>query len=98
MDPALAERTRQRAGNVVQALMRRRGGWVRQVPLPDAPGELSYVVARMLQGNPAAQQHLLEMPTTTERLEREAALLGDVLDQITNAPRRGPWGPGFSRN
>ena len=98
VDPALTERTSERAGNVVRALMSRRGGWVRDVPMPEEPVALSYAVAQMFQGNPVAQQHLLELSTVTERLERESALLRDVLDQITSAPRRDPNQRGFSRN
>ena len=98
IDPTLVDQTRERAGNVVRALMSRRGGWLRDVPMPEGPAELSYVVAQMFQGNPAAQQNLLELPTVTERLEKESAMLKDVLDRITHTPRRGSTDPGFSRN
>ncbi len=98
VDSALTERTSERAGNVVRALMSRRGGWLRDVPMPDEPVALSYAVAQMFQGDPATQQHLLELPTITERLEREFALLSDVLDQVTSAPRRDTNQRGFSPN
>lgn len=95
---AIAERTKENAVNVVRALASRRGGWIRDVPMPNDAIDLSYVIAQMFQGDPRTQQHLLELPTAAERLVREAALLSDVLDQITTAPRRGMGSSGFSPN
>lgn len=97
-DADIVEQTRQLAMNVVQALVARSGGWVRDLEMPLDSSELSYVVAQMFQGSAQEQQRLLELPTAQERLEREAALLGDVLDQVTRRASRRADGPGFSRN
>ncbi len=43
--------------------------------LPESPSELSYWVASKIQGAVEEQQALLELRTTTERLQREADIL-----------------------
>ena len=97
-DADVVERTRLLATNVVRALVARRGGWLREAEMPGDASELSYVIAQMFQGNTLAQQQLLELPTAQERLDREATLLGAVLDRVTRAAGRGAQGSGFSRN
>ncbi len=78
----LAQRVRDATADYVKALASLRGGWLSEVPLPEAPEALSYLAAQLFQGQQAAQQQLLEAATTAERLEQEAALLKSARERV----------------
>lgn len=50
--------------------------------IPETPLELSYWVAQNLYGVPEEQQHLLEMQSLEERLEREAEILSSTRNDL----------------
>ncbi len=94
IDPSLVDNVRWDAMAFVRQLVASRGGYVRNVSLPDDPASLSYQVAQLFQGNPEVQQRLLELPTF-DRLWDELELIKNARKQV-----RGRSGPGrsFSAN
>ena len=78
----LVQRVKDVSMQCVQALVALRGGYAREVALPDAPEELSYLVALLLQGRRRTQQRLLETDSTQERLTAEAELLAQTLPRL----------------
>lgn len=87
-DPSLVDNVRWDAAAFVRMLVASRGGYVREVKFPDDPVVLSYQVAQIFQGNPLAQQKLLEQPTF-DRLWEELDLLRVARRQLDDqAPRR----------
>jgi Lon protease-like protein len=54
----------------------------RELAIPDAPAPLSYMIAAHLGVSPAERQHLLEIPTTAERLQAELPLLRQDLSKL----------------
>ena len=87
-DPSLIENVRWDAASFVRRLVASRGGYVRQVNFPDDPVILSYQVAQIFQGNPYAQQKLLEQPTF-DRLWEELDLLRIARNQLDEQGPRG---------
>lgn len=87
-DPSLIENVRWDAASFVRRLVASRGGYVRQVNFPDDPVVLSYQVAQIFQGNPYAQQKLLEQPTF-DRLWEELDLLRIARHQLDEQGSRG---------
>ena len=82
----------------VRAVMAQRGGFVRNIELPDAPTELSFHVAQLFQGNPGIQQKLLRCDTL-DRLREELDLIKTAMDQlIREGDRKGPGPATFSAN
>ena len=80
-DPSLVENVRWDAATFVRRLVASRGGYVRQVNFPNDPVVLSYQVAQIFQGNPYAQQKLLEQPTF-DRLWEELDMLRIARNQL----------------
>ena len=93
----LVERVRTGANEFAKALMAIRGGWLREVSLPDNPASLSYLVAQMLRGRRRLQQHMLEA-TVTERLEQEAELLDEAIPRAKQSAVDAWTKRGFSWN
>ncbi len=58
--------------------------WVRDIPFPDAPADLAYLVARNLDVGMPIKQGLLEMDTAEECLQAES----EILDMVTERLRR----------
>lgn len=58
--------------------------WVREIPFPEAPSDLAYLVARNLDVNMSVKQGLLEMDTAEECLQAEV----EILDLATQHLRR----------
>ena len=87
-DPSLVENVRWDASSFVRRLVASRGGYVRQVNFPDDPVVLSYQVAQIFQGNPYAQQKLLEQ-ATFDRLWEELDLLRIARNQLDEQSPRG---------
>jgi Lon protease-like protein len=83
----------------VRAVLTQRGGFVRDVELPDEPTALSFHVAQLFQGNPGVQQKLLERDTF-DRLWDELNLIKTAMDQlIREGDRQHPGSPpSFSAN
>ncbi len=78
----LVQRVRDAGGQYLRAIMALRGGYIRDVPLPEDPEELSYILAMLFQGQRWTQQRLLEATTTAERLTQESQLLQDAYNQM----------------
>lgn len=95
VDPSLIDNVRWDAETFVRQVVAARGGYVRDVSFPDNPVSLSYQVAQLFQGNPAAQQNLLEQPTF-DRLWDELELLKNARKQMRSQGRRP--GASFSAN
>ena len=89
----LVQRVRDAAAAYVKALASLRGGWLSEVPLPQAPAELAYLVAQVFQGRQMAQQRLLEATTTSGRLEQEATLLESARQRVQELIER-KWSQG----
>ena len=86
----LTERVRVATVDYVKTLASLRGGWLQEVPLPEDPGALSYLVAQLFQGQRQAQQRLLESASIAARLEDEEVLLASAqekVDQLTEKKR-----------
>ena len=96
--PALADRVRQQAEQYAKLVMALQGAWMREVELPQEPAELSYLVAQVFQGRRRLQQRLLEAPTASARLEREAELLTEATRQAEEMLQRRQPGRRFSQN
>ncbi len=90
IDPSLVDNVRWDAAALVRQLVAARGGYMREVSLPDEPVALSYQVAQMFQGNPGVQQRLLELPTFDR--------LWDELELIKNARKQAQERPGLGRS
>ncbi|MCH7483245.1 MAG: LON peptidase substrate-binding domain-containing protein [Chloroflexi bacterium] len=65
----------------IRAMLAMRGGYVREVPLPDDAVTLSYQVAQLFQGDSDVQQKLLEL-RTSERLSEELELIKKATEQV----------------
>ena len=65
----------------IRAMLAMRGGYVREVPLPDDAVTLSYQVAQLFQGDSDVQQKLLEL-RTSERLSDELELIRKATEQV----------------
>ena len=72
--------------------------WVRDVPFPDAPADLAYLVARNLEVSMAVKQGLLEMDTAEECLQAEVEILEMVIDHLRRRVRREGPSQRFSAN
>ena len=94
----LVQRVHDAASEYFKMLISLRGGWLREVSLPDRPEHLSYLVAQMLHGEKAIQQRLLEAPTSTERLEQEAGLLQEATSRAQQMVAEAWSKRGLSRN
>ena len=82
----------------VQGLLALRGGYLREITLPDDPEDLSYLVALFLEQQYEVQQELLEIETTTERLEDETKLLVAAYEDVKDQMERRWWMPTPRRN
>jgi Lon protease-like protein len=94
----LLQQIKDASSKYVQALMALRGGYLRDISLPDDPEDLSYLVALFLEGRLETQQRLLEAETITERLTQESTLLTAVYNEVKEQVDQRWWGPGFRRN
>ena len=65
----------------IRTMLAMRGGYVREVPLPDDAATLSYQVAQLFQGDSDVQQKLLEL-RTSERLSEELELIKKATEQV----------------
>ena len=86
---------KQDAAEFIRTMLALRGGYVREVPLPDDGVVLSYQVAQLFQGNADVQQKLLEM-RTADRLSDELELIRKAAEQIKrrgNEQRRRRFSP-----
>ena len=73
--PNLVDEVREMTGAYLKAVIALRGGWLREIPLPQESQALSYFVAgSLIVANPLRQE-LLEMVSVQERLERELSIL-----------------------
>ena len=73
--PDLVEEVREMTGAYLKAVIALRGGWLREIPLPQESQALSYFVAGSLMVANPLRQELLEMVSVQERLERELSIL-----------------------
>jgi Lon protease-like protein len=97
VQPALITDVKDSAVAFVRELMALRGGFVRDVPLPDEPIELSYQVAQLFHGNAEVQQRLLEHETL-DRLQAELDLIGKAMERLDRRKRHEGPGASFSPN
>ena len=81
IEPALVANVKEDAAAFIRTMLAMRGGYVREVPLPDDGVVLSYQVAQLFQGNADVQQKLLEM-RTPERLSDELDLIKKATEQV----------------
>lgn len=72
--------------------------WVRDVPFPNAPSDLAYLVARNLDVSMAVKQGLLEMDTAEECLQAEVEILEMVTEHLRRRVRREGPSQRFSAN
>lgn len=72
--------------------------WVHDVPFPDAPSDLAYLVARNLDVSMAVKQGLLEMDTAEECLQAEVEILEMVIEHLRRRVRREGPSQRFSAN
>lgn len=72
--------------------------WVREVPFPDGPADLAYLVARNLEVSMAIKQGLLEMDTAEECLQAEVEILEMVIEHLRRRVRREGPSQRFSAN
>ena len=72
--------------------------WVRDVPFPDVPADLAYLVARNLDVSMAVKQGLLEMDTAEECLQAEVEILEMVTEHLRRRVRREGPSQRFSAN
>ena len=78
----------------LQGLAGLRGGWIREAAIPEEPGLLSYTIGRYLEIPLRAQQRLLELPYSGERLYYEVPLLEGANKRLKEEiAKRGPQGP-----
>lgn len=98
VDASVVQGVRQALDRYLRAAVSLRGGYVRNVPLPDDAVELSYLAARIFQGNPMTQQRLLETAGAGARLRQEAGILEAAIEEITRELSRGSPGARFGRN
>ena len=92
--PLIAD-VKQDAAEFIRTMLALRGGYVRELPLPDDGVVLSYQVAQLFQGNADVQQKLLEM-RTADRLSDELELIRKAAEQIErrgNEQRRRRFSP-----
>ena len=62
-------------GKLIRGLLTLSGGYAAQVPVPEDPVELSYMIAANLDAPGPVRQELLEAPTAADRLNRLIPLL-----------------------
>ena len=72
--------------------------WVRDVPFPEAPADLAYLVARNLEVSMPIKQGLLEMDTAEECLQAEVEILEMVTDHLRRRVRQEGPSQRFSAN
>ena len=72
--------------------------WVRDIPFPEQPSELSYLVARNLEVSMPVKQGLLEMDTAEERLRAEVEILEMVSGLLRQRVHREGPSQRFSAN
>ena len=89
---------REACSNYVQGLMALRGGYLREITLPEDPEDLSFLVALFLEQQYETQQHLLEMESTAGRLTEETKLLAAAYAEVKDQVERQWWGPMSRRN
>ncbi len=97
VEPSLVANVKEDAVAFVRAMLAMRGGFVRDVPLPDDPTVLSYQVAQLFQGNADVQQKLLEKQTW-DRLWDELNLIKHAMGRIVQRQRDEGLGTSFSAN
>jgi Lon protease-like protein len=97
VEPSLVASVKEDAAAFVRALMAMRGGFIRDVPLPDDPTALSYRVAQFFQGDASVQQRLLERETF-DRLWDELDLIKGAMRRVMRRERRQGPGQSFSAN
>ena len=68
-------RIREAVTMYVRLLTGLRGGWVRDVKMPDDPAALSYFIGGILQVDLPEKQALLEEASAAKRLEAELAIM-----------------------
>jgi len=81
IEPPLVANVKEDAAEFIKTMLALRGGYVREVPLPDDGVVLSYQVAQLFQGNADVQQKLLEM-RTADRLSDELELIRKAAEHI----------------
>ena len=94
----LVGEARQAMAEYVRAVTAMQGGWVREVSVQHDAVPLSYLIATTVRAEALVKQRLLEVPTVTERLTMETALLQQSAQRLrSRLPDRGP-GSRFSKN
>ena len=96
--PLLVDQVKQLCTRYVQALMAMRGGYVREVMLPDSPEDLSFLAALLLQGQRNLQQQLLEMDSAADRLTKDSEWLSEAVEAAQSQAHRHWAEQGFSVN
>ena len=81
IEPPLVANVKEDAAAFIRTMLAMRGGYVREVPLPDDGVVLSYQVAQFFQGDADVQQKLLEM-RTSDRLFDELDLIKKATEQV----------------
>ena len=81
IEPPLVANVKEDAAEFIKTMLALRGGYVREVPLPDDGVVLSYQVAQLFQGNADVQQKLLEM-RTADRLSDELELIRKAAEHV----------------
>ena len=76
------QRIREAVVRQVRLLAGLRGGWIKELKMPEDPVALSYFIPAVLQAGLAEKQALLEEASTAKRLEAELRLLGRESEQL----------------
>ena len=97
VDPSIVDNVKEDATAFVRKVMALRGGFVQNISFPSDPTLLSYQVAQLFQGNPGAQQRLLEK-ATFDRLWDELELLKNAMRRLSEREKEEGPGRRFSSN
>ena len=92
-DPDVVQKAKRLFAQYIQAVKTLTGEEAEEVPLPEEPGLLSYMLATTLQVEVETRQALLEVPGSAERLMREIQILQSELP-VLRALMLGPNPPG----
>ena len=74
------------------------GDWINKVPFPRYQSKLSYKIGHLLPIPLDQKQLLLEIPTETERLQKELHIIKTLTQKTTNMLQRNNAFTGFSKN
>ena len=86
--PALLGQVKELCAQYARAVTSMQGGYLREVPVPDSPEDISYLAALLLQGQRETQQRLLEMDSTAQRLALESEALPPAVAEASAEVKR----------